>query len=260
MPWRTGARGAVGRAVADPTDQSRPPLNAFACRAFSAAVPVGVVAFWVGMFAAAKRYPAEYDWRYATISSLVYPERNPAGHLWASTGIALCGLLGLGWIIGLASTHPPRGDRRFAGWVWALAVGYGCMAAAAALPERLVPVPKGHEILALTSFFCLCGGAVRLTYLRLTQTLSKRRTHSAGAVTAYAGIIAGLALAPIALAAIAQAYVSYALPSLPWVNLSWRSLGVPAYLSFGFWEWVTCAVLSCYTVGFSLLTRNVEPT
>jgi hypothetical protein len=219
-------------------------------------VPAGVLAFWVGMIAAARQYPAEYDWRYATISSLVYPERNPAGHLWASTGIALCGLLGLAWVVGLASTPATRVDRRLPGWVWALGVGYGCMAAAAALPERFVQIPKGHEILALTAFFCLCGGTVRLAYLVGKRSLSHGSTRSPAATGAYAGIIAGLALFPIVLAAVAQAYVSYALPTLPWVNLSWRSLGVPAYLSFGFWEWVTCAVLSCYTVSLSQLSGH----
>jgi hypothetical protein len=208
------------------------------------------------MFAAARRYPAEYDWRYATISSLVYPERNPAGHVWASAGIALCGLLGLAWIAGLASTPAIRVERRLPGWLWALAVGYGCMAAAAALPERLVPIPKGHEILALTAFFCLCGGTVRLAFLVGKRSLSRGSSRSAGATAVYAGIIAALALSPIVLAAVAQAYVSYALPTLPWVNLSWRSLGVPAYLSFGFWEWVTCAVLSFYTISLSQLSSH----
>ena len=210
------------------------------------------------MSAAARQYPAEYDWRYATISSLVYPERNPAGHLWASTGIALCGLLGLGWIVGLASTHVTRGAGRFPGWAWSLAVGYGCMAAAAGLPERLVPIPKGHEILALTAFFCLCGGTVRLTYVLLARAFARRRTRSPGAARAYAGVIAGFALSPIILAAVAQAYVSCALAALPWVSLSWRAMGVPPYLSFGFWEWVTCAVLSGYTVALSWFGRTAQ--
>ena len=66
-------------------------------------------------------------------------------------------------------------------------------------------------------------------------------------------IFAGAALAPIVLAALAQAYVSYELPELKWVNLAWRARGVPLYLSFAFWEWVTCAVFSVYMV---VLARN----
>src|ERR1700693_4845754 len=35
---------------------------------------------------------------------------------------------------------------------------------------------------------------------------------------------------------------TYALPELKWVSLAWRAGGVPPYVSFAFWEWVTCAV------------------
>ena len=57
---------------------------------------------------------------------------------------------------------------------------------------------------------------------------------------------------PLFLAGLTQAYVRYAMPNLLWVNLSWRAQGVPAYLSFACWEWVTCVVLSVYMVGLSL--------
>jgi hypothetical protein len=64
---------------------------------------------------------------------------------------------------------------------------------------------------------------------------------------------------PIVLAAMAQAYVHYALPELRWVSLSWRARGVPVYLSFAFWEWVTCFVLSAYAAILSLTTDAVSP-
>jgi hypothetical protein len=51
---------------------------------------------------------------------------------------------------------------------------------------------------------------------------------------------------PILLAGCAQAYIFYVLPDLHWVGLAWRTRGVPVYLSFAVWEWVTCAVLSGY--------------
>jgi len=70
----------------------------------------------------------------------------------------------------------------------------------------------------------------------------------AGSPRLHAGLLAGIALSPIVLAALAQVYVSHALPALPWVSLAWRARGVPVYLSFAFWEWVTCAVFSVYMV------------
>jgi hypothetical protein len=56
----------------------------------------------------------------------------------------------------------------------------------------------------------------------------------------------------IFLAGLAEACVFYVLPQLHWVNLAWRAQGVPIYLSFAFWEWITCAVLSAYVVLLSL--------
>jgi hypothetical protein len=69
----------------------------------------------------------------------------------------------------------------------------------------------------------------------------------------YACVIAGAAILPMLLVSIAQAYVSHALPQLPWVGLEWRERGVPAYLSFAFWEWVTCVVFSAYTSALSFI-------
>jgi hypothetical protein len=66
-------------------------------QAFRAAAPLGVLAFWCGLWIAGELYPSEYDWRYMTISSLLYPDRNPDGYRWAWGGVALCGLGGLCW-------------------------------------------------------------------------------------------------------------------------------------------------------------------
>jgi hypothetical protein len=63
------------------------PGKAFVRRASCATAPLGVLAFWGGMLMAARRYPSEYDWRYMTLSSLLSPGRDHAGHLWASGGI-----------------------------------------------------------------------------------------------------------------------------------------------------------------------------
>ncbi|MBV8910858.1 MAG: hypothetical protein JOZ89_08865 [Gammaproteobacteria bacterium] len=206
----------------------------------------GVLAFWCGMWIAAERYPSEYDWRYITISSLVYPDRNPGGYLWAWAGVALCALAGLYWT-GVrirqgehTAAASPAGEReagptRAAG-VRALGVGYLCMMCCGLLPGPLLRLPKLHELLALTAFFGIGIGLVQS--VRVAALPGNRR--------GYAAVLAGAAVSPIVLAALAQAYVSYALPRLPWVSLAWRTRGVPAYLSFAFWEWITCGVFSVY--------------
>jgi hypothetical protein len=67
---------------------------------------------------------------------------------------------------------------------------------------------------------------------------------------------AGLAVLPIFLAGLAEAYVYYVLPQLHWVSLAWRARGVPVYLSFAFWEWITCALLSVYMAVLSVAVQE----
>jgi hypothetical protein len=211
---------------------------------------LGVFVFWFGMVMAGRRYPSEYDWRYMTMSSLVFPDRNPAGHLWASAGIVLCGLCGLCWVAARDWNQDGAGESPIG--ISALRLGFFCMAVCAVLPERLLPVPKGHEILALMAFFNLCLGLMQRTFHTVKRYLLLRARSSPGGARLYAGLLAGGALSPILLASFAQGYVSYAFPELPWVSLSWRALGVPLYLSFAFWEWVACVVFSVYIATLTL--------
>src|SRR5215469_16794292 len=76
-------------------------MRAFMRYAPNTTVTLGTLAFWVGMAVASRSYPSEYDWRYITISSLVYAERNPSGFLWARAGILMCGVAGLYWTASL---------------------------------------------------------------------------------------------------------------------------------------------------------------
>jgi hypothetical protein len=218
---------------------------------FVAVAVAGVPAFWIGICAAARRYPSEYDWRYITISSLVYPDRNPAGHVWASAGVFICGLCGMCWVTAVAARYGQEAGRRALG-IWALRLGFACMAGTALLTERPLQVPDLHEILAVTAFLGICSGLIWQALHVLQRGSRARQGGSTRGVRISSRVLAGAALAPIVLAGLAQAYVGYARPELPWVNLSWRTLGVPAYLSFAFWEWVTCGVLSAYMAALSV--------
>jgi hypothetical protein len=84
-----------------------------------------------------------------------------------------------------------------------------------------------------------------------------RLRASPGSLRLRAGLLGGLVMSPIVLAAVVEIYVATALPQLPWVNLAWRARGVPAYLSFSFWEWVTCGVFSVYMVVLSRSPRSL---
>ncbi len=232
-------------------------MNALARQGLYASAPLGVLAFWGGFWMAGRRYPSLYDWRYMTISNLVYAERNPDGFQWAWGGLILCALGGLGWTTILAQDWPREVAGRRPVGIRALGLGYICMVCCALLPEWLLRVPKAHEMLALSAFFCLCFGIVQLTYQAAELRFRPRMRSFPGGRRLYASLLAGLALSPIVLAAVAAAYVKHALPELPWVGIEWRVRGVHVYLSFAFWEWITCVIFSAYTVSLCLATKMI---
>lgn len=203
-----------------------------------ASMPLGALAFWAGMSMAAQRFPGGYDWRYTTTSQLLYPERNPTGHLWASSGLIVCAGAGLLWIWTM------RGHlRRRASWV--LAAGYACVTLSSLLPERWFAVRNGHEILAIAGFVGVCAGLVVMSFEPVAgQRVSSRLLPVLASVFAFL---------PIAVAGLTQAYLTWWRPDLPWVGPAWRGLGVPLFLSFALWEWVTCALLSAYMTGIGLV-------
>ncbi len=164
---------------------------------------VGLLAFWAGLWLAARNYPSEYDWRYMTISSLVYPDRNPDGYRWAWRGLMLCALGGLCWTAVLLRDARQRGRGRTGAGIWALGAGYLCMLSCAWLPAWLPRLPRGHDLLALSSFFGLCIGIVVLTFRRTAGTFP-RRTDTRDPRVLHACLLAGLALSPLVLAAVTQ--------------------------------------------------------
>ena len=219
--------------------------------------PFGVLAFWVGMVMAAERYPSEYDWRYMPISHLLSPVRDPVGYGWAWTGMVLYSVCGLCWTALLSRKwRQARAEDRLSG-IQALQFGYSFAIGAGVLPDWLLRVERGHEILTLLAFGGLCVGMIRLMFQTIDRTLMRQLRRFTDQARLFAGILASAAVLPIVLAAFAQIYVYYALPGIRWVNLSWRARGVPAYLSFDFWEWVTVVMISAYTVILSLATRAV---
>ncbi len=219
-----------------------------------AAALLGVLTFWCGLWMAARRYPSEYDWRFITISRLGYADRNPDGYRWAWGGLMLCGLGGLCWTAVLLRDWRRNGTARRPIGIWALALGYVCMIGCASLPGGFPLLPRGHDFLAVTAFLGICIGIMQMTF-QVTARILRRRTRSVRlSPRFYAGLLAGLPVSPILIAAVTQAYISHARPDLPWVGLEWRVLGAPAYLSFALWQWITCAVLSAYSVTLCLMT------
>jgi len=212
----------------------------------AALAPVlGLLAFWTGLGMAARSYPSEYDWRYMTISSLLYQDRNPHGYGWGRAGLVTCGICGLYWVL-----RDVRGHGLTAS---SLAAGYSCMALCGLLSPPLLGIPKLHEVLALTAFIALSVGVTRLSGAALL-----RRMHAvrAGRQRAYALAVASLPLLPVLLTAAAQAYAAHT--HLPWVSLAWRARGLPVYWSFAFWEWLACAIYTAFLLWLALGARTSD--
>jgi len=218
----------------------------------------GVLLFWGGIVIAKRLYPGEFDWRYMTLSTLLSPRRNPDGYFWAAGGIVLSSVCALGWAVALRSGPNESKSQRPSG-LSLLIVGSVCMAASVLLPWRLPRFPKEHEILTLFAFVGLCLGMIRLAFQAAERVLRRRAGGSARRLRLYGAALAGLAVVPIFVAGLAEAYVFYVLPQLHWVNIAWRAQGVPVYLIFAFWEWITCALLSFYIGILSITAQGSEP-
>lgn len=206
----------------------------------SLAAPMAVTAFWVGMAGAAHLYSPSYDWRYQTISVLLYADKDPRGYLWAWAGMQLAGLAGVLWTLDLSRPLRSVAGRQHTVSARLLQAGFFCMACAV-IPQRLLPWPKGHQIFAILSFLSICSGTARQMFIAAHRQTPRRPN---GGSRARVIIYTALPLITPALAAATQAYLTFVRPDLPWVSPKWRALGVSPFLSFGLWEWVTSAAYS----------------
>jgi hypothetical protein len=221
---------------------------------YSAAIlPAAAGLLWTGLLMAAYRFPTEFDWRYMTVSVLLSPKDNPSVRHWAAAGVGFCGLAILVWTfaVGRSGTRGSSAHSTRPHGVYWLRWGGACMVGSGVLPFHLLGLAKTHELLTLLAFIGLCLGAVRLAIDFVHQFDSRsRRSSVVGAV------LAGVLIAPIVLAGLAQLYVFYVLPQLHWVGIAWRARGVPVYLSFAFWEWVTFVLLTVYLAGLGAVVHS----
>ena len=206
----------------------------------SLSAPLGLLAFWGGMAAAAHAYPLRYDWRYEAISALLFPDYDPGGYLWACAGVAVCGVAGIAWT---AQANDRLGDTPSASQIGLriLRLGFLCMCFAV-LPDRLLPLPKGHELFAILAFLGIGFGVMQQMFTVPPGRESKDQQSPLAQLGGFIG--AGRLLVPLALAGLTLAYVALIRRNLPWIDQAWLAGGIPAYLNVGAWEWITCALFS----------------
>lgn len=204
--------------------------------------PLAVLAFWCGMGAAAHAYPAGYDWAYQTISVLLYRDHNPYGYLWGWLGLWLCGLAGFAWTV-QASHGPDTGSATPPALGLRLLQSGFVFMCCAVLPDQLLPWPRGHELFALLAFISISAGVTR-QMMPVAERIETDERQVTATKTMIRRLGPAIPLLPLLLAGATQTYLTLERPNLPWVTPAWRTLGISPLLSFGLWEWVTCAVFS----------------
>ena len=102
--------------------------------------------------------------------------------------------------------------------------------------------PNGlHEYLSVITFFGLLLGIAGF-WLCLTRWLLLQRQWSVWALSGLSFVSVG----PILGTGLSQAYLYFIPNDFGWVGPHWAELGIPLYLSFAFWEWLTVVGIFIY--------------
>lgn len=213
---------------------------------------LGVAAFWACNLMALHFYPTEFDWRYMPLTALLSPRDDPAGAMWARVATALCGLSVLMWAIGLA-----RGWSRFVlaerpAGVAILGVGGATMACAALMPLKIPGLPFEHQAFSTLGYTGLSVGLARLIYQVACRAAESDPRASPQQRAMYGACSVGIIIIPIVVGLLLDAYVFRVYKNIHWLGLVWREQGVPAYMSFALWEWITLAMLSVAMVALAI--------
>jgi len=218
----------------------------------NAAVVLGMGAFWICNLISIRLFPTEFDWRYIPLTTLLSPQDNPGGAAWSKAAVALCGISVVIWSIGLVRgwTRPVIVESPVG--LYALGAGGAMMTCAGLLPLKLPGLEFEHQITSTFAFAGISVGLARLAF-RVTSSRVERNPHvSRLQRTVYAALSAGVIVIPIVIAVFADAYVFHVYKQLHSVGLNWRDAGVPLYLSWSLWEWITLGILSLCLFAFGV--------
>jgi hypothetical protein len=186
-----------------------------------------------GTIIAARVYPGGFDWVYTVVSALASQKHNPVGSFWLAGALSIAMVLLWPYVSalskGLSSSIPAAGYA-----IVALRTGLVCGALLGA--EKLFihdlsnQVYKAHEILALLTFAGLYIGILGL----LVLAMLRRKIYSV-----YVLLVAG----PLIAIGITQFWLYLDQRHLGWVDVSWRTMGIPFWMSFAFWQWLALVFL-----------------
>jgi len=182
----------------------------------------------IGFLLAAHHFPGGFDWPYTVASALMSQKHNPIGSFWFAISMSLTMLLlwpyGSSLQQGLFS-NSPRTTRRL---ITVLRIGL--ISGMVLGMERLFIVDvshllyKGHEYIALMTFFGLYVGIIGLLIRTLLQPSRYRRI----------GLLVVILLFAVSFRLL---WLYLTQREFGWVDASWREKGISVWLSFAFWQW-----------------------
>lgn len=207
--------------------------------------PLLTFCFFCGGAMSALRLNGPFDWRYNPLSTLSSAVSNPHGFAYCCLGLIASFSMVLPVCGYLRSRCEPLAPRttRFA----FRALVTGCIGGIAVGCERLLTqsssldAHKLHEVLSIITFFGLLLGIPGF-WLCLTRWLVRQRGWSVWAVA----VVLFLSAGPMIGTGLSQGYLYLFGADLGWVGPRWAELGVPLYLSFAFWEWLSAAGIFIY--------------
>ncbi len=200
--------------------------------------PLATLCFVVGTAVSAHYLDGSFDWRYRTLSSMSSASTNPRGYAFSCLGLIVAFSMGLPLCGYIRARFEPVAPKAARFSFRALKIGFiGCVAVGL---ERLlvqsIPwhVHKLHEYLSIITFFGLLLGLSGFG-ICLTRWLLHRHQLSFWTL----GALSVVSVGPLVGTGLSQAYLYFIPNDLGWVGPHWAELGVPLYLSFAFWEWMT---------------------
>ena len=221
-------------------------------------VPLILACFFGVLGVAALLYPMSYDWRYNTISQLLYPRNNPELHLLASISIAVSGLLMIpfaGYIGRRLRRAAPAAATVgtvlfFAGCIFLILAGLVTSHPAQGTPR----LPRLHEILARLSGI---GIGVGIVVFNACETKGYFRPNPEKTIRPRSLVVSwNLLTVPVILVLVTWLVVRTWLKR---AGPTHHALVTSAAGHLGFWEWIGAAVIFLFLVCAALFLPKNNP-
>lgn len=189
-----------------------------------------VLAYCIGWGMAVLLYPTDYDWQYTVVSSLATKRDNPMGHFWYAGGFMVSMALLWPYLSGLKRHFGPglSSLARFSFLALRVAIVFGVLMGLDWLfvTESERWFTKGHEYLALVTFIGFYAGILA------------GLVHAAMGHRGYWILTLAVAV-PLLAIGTTQLWLYFEQRELGWVGVRWREMGIPLWLSFAFWQWLS---------------------